>query len=98
MQFIAIAFAVIVPIVVKLLIALGVGFVTFQGIDLAFDGLRGLVLDYFEALDTYVFSFLVLMGFDQFIGLIFSAMSTGLVLKGMDIAGSIRSLRFSSGA
>lgn len=87
---------VIVPIASRLLTALGVGFVTYQGVGLVFEELETKIFDQFSGMPETAYEILILAGFDQALNIILSSMSAALVLKGMSAVGNMRAARLTA--
>lgn len=80
------AFLVIAPSLVgRVLLALGIGFVSYQGFNVGIDWLHAQIVSNFAALPADTVSFLAWLWVDKAIGLVFSAYSAAIVVK---LAGS----------
>lgn len=90
------ALFVIVPLATRLLTALGVGFVTYQGVGAVFDELETKIFAQFSGMPETAYQILVLAGFDHALNIILSAMSAALVLKGMSAIGNYRAARLTA--
>lgn len=81
-------------LLVQLVISLGVGFVTFQGVSASLDWFEGFVTAQLPAAGP-VASILGLMGFDVGFSILFSAMGVALTLR--TVGGTFRRLTLGSG-
>jgi len=72
----------------RAMIALGIGFVTYKGIDLAVDVFKQKAVDGITALPADVVSFLGYLWIDKALTIIFSSIVTALAIKGL--SGSIK--------
>lgn len=82
------------PIVRSVLIGLGVGFVTYQGLDVLLGQLRGHVFDLLGSLPLSMLQILGLGGIDKALNIIFSAFAARLVLDGVT-SGAFKTWRLS---
>lgn len=57
----------------KLILALGLSFVTYKGFQLALNALRSYVINHFSSLPADIYQLLMMAGFGQAIGIIFGA-------------------------
>lgn len=78
-------------IVVKLLIALGVSFVTFTGFSLGLSAIKNYVSENFNSMPSDAFQLLMMAGLGQALGLIFGAFAFNVAMS------SITKLSFLSG-
>lgn len=85
--------ATIVPIVFKVLVALGIGFVTYSGVTLGIDQISAFVESQFTGLPSYILQLIALMKVDIAISMLLAAYSAKLALQSVN--GSIS--RFSAG-
>lgn len=67
----------------RALIALGVGFITYQGFDVALDTMKAMVIGYFHGLPAFVLQGAGMLKLDAAVSVIFSALSARLVLNGI---------------
>lgn len=72
-----------VTIVGRILIALGVGFITYTGITILIDGIKSDVITNFQALDSQIVQILAVLQVDTAITMIFSAIAARLILNGL---------------
>lgn len=85
--------AAIVPLAVKLLAALGIGFVTYSGITLLLDGVATQIQAQFAIPGfEYVTNLLAYMNVDRAISLMLSAITVRATLRGLQAGGDLRRL------
>lgn len=77
----------IVPLVVKVLVGLGVGFAVYTGLTAVFDASFGFIVESFQDLPLEVLGILGLANIDKYITMIFSAHAVRLVLMGVNSSG-----------
>lgn len=70
-----------IPLVKSVLVALGLGFVVFAGLDLALDQLENYVFNNFNNLPTEVLSILLIAKFDAAFQMILSAYAAKFYVK-----------------
>lgn len=90
----AVLSVIIIPLVVKVLIALGVGFVTFTGLNLLLDEAYNLIVAQISSLPTEPLSMLAIMKVDVYITMVFSAYSARMALAGLTAAGTLSKINF----
>ena len=78
------------PIVYQVVASLGVGFVTYTGINYLIDELLQLAQNELSGLDPAMFQIVSMLRLDDAIALLVSAVSVKFTLIGMSAAGSIR--------
>lgn len=81
--------------ITKALIFLGLGYVTYLGIDVVFDNAEAAVWASLDGLPAEAFSYVLLVGLDVYVSLVFSAFATGLLVRGIS-AGTSTMLRWAS--
>lgn len=72
---------VVVPLLARVLAALGLSVVTFQGVDLGIGLLKSQLQSYFGQVPADILNFIGLSGVDVFISLVFSAYATSFALN-----------------
>lgn len=72
--------SIIGPLVRKVLVALGVGFVTYQGLDLALDAAKSQVISAWGSMGGDVANLVSLAGFGQAFGIILGAIAARAAL------------------
>jgi len=77
-------FGIILPIVYKVLAALGVGFVTFVGIGALLSGIEAYVRSLFSQVPDKIFTILGMAQVDIAINIMFAALSARLAIMMMD--------------
>ncbi len=93
--FFAGAFGVIVKFLVgRIIIALGIGFVSYVGIDLLLDQAKGYILSMYTGLPTDMLAILGIMHVDEAINIIISSIAAKLIVSGLCAAGGIKKLTF----
>jgi hypothetical protein len=76
------AFLMIAPSLVgRILLALGIGFVTYEGFNVGIDWLHSQIISNFASMDTDILSFLGWLWVDKAIGVLFSAYSAAIAVK-----------------
>lgn len=75
----------------RVLLALGMGFVSYQGLDLVLDGLRVMFVDNLALLDARVVQALGVMNVDRAFTLIMSAIAARLLIQGLS-SGAVKRL------
>jgi hypothetical protein len=81
--------AIIVPLVVKVLVAIGVGFATYTGVSAALGAARTYLEARFADLPVEVLALLGIMNVDKFVTMILSAYAVRLVLMGLTASGAL---------
>lgn len=81
--------------ITKALLFLGLGYVTYLGIDVVFDQIEAEVMGNFTSMQADVYNLLVLCGVDVYLTLTLSAFTLYLTIKGVS-AGVSTALRFVS--
>lgn len=72
---------VVGPILARVLAALGLSVVTYQGVDLAISALKSQIQNYFGQIPADILNFIGLSGVDVFISLVFSAYAASFALN-----------------
>ena len=91
----AVLAAIIVPLVVKVLLAFGIGFITYTGINLLLDGVLAEIQAQIAATPfLQVLNLFGYMGVDTAITLMVSAITIRATLKGLQAGGDLRKLGF----
>lgn len=85
---------IIVPLLVKVFISFGVGFVTYTGLSAAMDTAFDLISTQLNAAPVELVQMLGLMKVDVYISMIFSAYTAKLVIGGMTSAGALSKINF----
>lgn len=85
----------IVPMVVKVLAALGIGFITYTGASTLVDEARQYAYDRFFELPASAIQLATLAGFDVVLTMVLSAYTARLVIAG--VGGSITKMRLGVG-
>lgn len=67
----------------RILIALAIGYVTYTGIDVALNSIKGDVIANISALNSVIIQVLGLLRIDQSINILFSAYAARLVIRGL---------------
>lgn len=81
------------PLVKRVLVALGIGMVTFAGFQLSVNAAKSYVQSNFSGLPSDVVHILGLLKFDVAINIVFAAVITRAVIAGMDkVTGGISKL------
>ena len=86
------ASVVAVPLVVKVLVGLGVGFVTYQGMNFLLESMFDLAIDQFSGMPANMIQILALCNVDKYLTIISSAFTIRLTISGMNSAGAITKL------
>lgn len=81
--------------ITKSLLFIGLGYVTYLGIDVVFENAEAAVWMSLDGLPAEAFSYALLCGIDVYISLVFSAFTTGLLVRGIS-AGTTTMLRWAS--
>ena len=79
--------AIAVPLAVKVLAALGFGFVAYTGVGLVLDQAYDLIVDQFEAMPVEALSLLALANADKAVTMLFSAYAARAALAGLGATG-----------
>lgn len=79
--------SIVVPLVVRVFVALGVGWVAYQGLDVLLDNIGALIQSTLSGMPPTVVEFLALVNADRATVIILSALSARLVLAGLTAAG-----------
>lgn len=88
---------IIIPIIIKILLAFGVGFVTFTGITALLDGVLAEIQVQFASQGfTAVSNLLAYMNVDNAITMIFSAIVMRATLRGLQLGGDLRKFGFAT--
>lgn len=77
----AFSLSLIVPLVVKLLLALGISFVTYTGLTIAFDQAETFVLLNLGGLPADMYAILDIAGLPDGLAIIFSALTASVAVK-----------------
>jgi len=86
---------IIVPLAIKLLVSLGIGFVTFTGVTLLLDTALAEIQAQFASQGfTAVSNLLAYMNVDNAITMIFSAIVMRATLRGLQAGGDLKKLGF----
>ena len=83
--------ALVGPLVKKALVALGIGWVSYQGIDLAVSAIRDQIIAHWGALSADIASFLAFAGFGQAFGIVLSALAARAALMLVQHLGKVAS-------
>lgn len=87
MKFIIAAIGMLIPVmstlVGRVLLALGIGYVTYKGMDVTASFLLNQIKDGLSQMPTEVIQFLAFCWIDKAIGMIFSAWMASIALKGL---------------
>lgn len=86
--------AIIVHLCVKVLFALGIGYVTFNGVNTLMDYARNQLQSYIGALPPEMLQIVGLMNIDIYINMVISAMVIKLGFKGVTAAGVLTAWSF----
>jgi hypothetical protein len=86
--------AIAVPLVIRVLTAIGIGVATYAGVHELFDWALGLVQSNINSLGADVLQYVAVFRVDQFMTIVFSAMVTRLVFTGMNAAGAITKMQW----
>lgn len=81
-----------VSLVGRAVLALGIGFVTYQGIDLAIGSLKANVISGFSGLSADMVGLIAWLYLDKALTIIFSAVATALAMR--MLAGSVKKMVF----
>ncbi|GLR12897.1 hypothetical protein GCM10007907_16870 [Chitinimonas prasina] len=84
-------------IVGRILIALGVSFVTYTGVSIAFDSAKSYVYQQLSGLPAEMLALAGLAGLGKAIGIIFAAFAARLALNGVNKAGNLIQARLTKG-
>lgn len=68
------------PLVKKVLVALGIGYATYEGLSVLMANVTGLIQDKWGQAPTTVLQILTIFGFSQALGIILGAMSARVTL------------------
>lgn len=86
---------IISGVVFRVLVALGIGFVTYNGVDTLQDSIKSEIISAFEGLPPQVYQLAGYMGFGTCINIILSAIAIRFVMKGLGTAtGAITAMVF----
>lgn len=92
----AVLASIIVPLVVKVLVGLGVGVVTYVGVDLLMDSiLNEIQVQFNSAGFDAVRNLLAYMNVDKAITMLISAVTIRATLRGLQAGGDVKKLGFS---
>jgi len=86
--------AIIVPLIIKVMLALGIGFVAFTGINILLDQGYNLIVTNLQNIPTGPLQLMAIAKVDVYVTMLFSAYSIALTLKGMTAAGVLTKLNF----
>lgn len=86
-----------IPLVVKILLGLGIGFISYQGITLLTDSALEFIRSNLAGMPADVVAVIAITKIDVYFTMIFSAYAIKLTLKGLDSTGVLRKLSFSAG-
>ena len=86
--------AIIIPLIVKVMLALGIGFVAYTGINLALDQAYDLIVSNFQAIPTAPLQLLAIANADVYFSMLFSAYGIRLVIAGLTSAGVLNRINF----
>jgi len=78
-----------VPVVKRVIVALGFGFISYESVDTAFNGLSAAVTGTWAQVPSGPFQILSLAGFGTAIGIILGAMGARLAMRAMGSLGRI---------
>lgn len=67
----------------RVLVALGLSVVTYTGMDVALDWLKGMAIDYMDGFPTQMLGMLSLLKVGTCISLVFSAMAARMLVQGL---------------
>lgn len=67
--------ATIPPLIIKILVALGIGFITYSGVDLALDAAKIFIQDQMAGLPAYMLALMGLLKMDTAISMLLAAYS-----------------------
>ena len=73
--------AIVVPIVVRILLALGIGIATYTGADFAITSAETYVFQNFNGLSVNMYSIAVLAGFHEGLKIMFAAFAAQITIK-----------------
>lgn len=92
--------SVIVPLVVKVMLAVGIGFVTYTGVNLLLDQVRATMVANFVVPVGFeqVLNLLAFMNADRAITMILSAITIRATMRGLQASGSLRRFGILPGA
>ena len=82
------------PLAIRVLFSLGVGFLTFKGVDKLLDTIYASVQGYLNGLPGVVVEMVGVMNVDRFIELVFTAYTVKMALKGMQASGLFTKMTF----
>lgn len=77
------------PIAKKVLGALGIGMVTYAGVDIAFSALQSLVTSYWNGMPADIAALLALGGYGQGVGIILASMSARVGMLSLSHLGKV---------
>lgn len=81
--------------ITKALLFLGLGYITYLGIDVVFEEAEQAIYLHLNELTQDALSYALLCGVDEYIQIVFSAFTTSLLIRGIS-AGTTTVLRFAS--
>lgn len=85
---------IVVPLVEKVLILLGVGWVIYQGVDVALEELKTQLTGYLGGLPADLIGILGIMKVDMAFSLVLSAIALKFTLMGVNSAGKTKKMVF----
>lgn len=77
----AFSLAIIVPLVVSLMTALGIGIVTYTGMSFALDSAETYIASQFAGLPSDMYSVMQMAGFDQGIAILFAGYGAAITIR-----------------
>lgn len=77
----ALSLAVIVPLIVKVLVAIGVGFVSYAGADYVITAGETYVMSQFGGMPSDLYQVLLLFGFRDGVSMVFAAFAANISIK-----------------
>lgn len=85
-------------LVMHLLVAIGVGTATYLGVGALFDFALGEIQTKFAAMPVQAIQLLNVCGVDNYISILFSAMTIRLTLTGLTAAGALKKVYWTGGS
>lgn len=86
------------PLAIRVLFSLGVGFVSFKGIDLLVNLLYQHIQGYINGLPGTVLQFFAVMNGDRFLELVFTAYTVRMALRGLQATGLLTKMTWGNPA
>lgn len=77
----AFSLAIVVPLIVKVLLALGIGFVSYQGADFVVTAAQSAITSELGALPSDMFNILAMAGVDEGIKILFAGASASITIR-----------------